>query len=452
MKNNKVNIDVDNASPKLKRELGFISATAIVVGNMIGSGIFMTPTNLAAVSTPIASIIAWIITSVGSILIAMSFAKLACSYPKTGGPIVYAKEAFGEFVGFLVAWMYWIGSWVGNAAIITAFMSYLTYFIPQLSSNGLAAFLVSSAMLWTFTIVNIRGVKGVGIISIVTTGLKLLILLVFTILAATSFDPQNFLVPSSESLSGVSGISSAAAVTLWCFIGLESATIPAGEIKNPEKNIRKSTIWGTIISAIIYITISIFAIGAMPQSHIAASNAPLADIINHATGLQIGGSFIALGAVISTFGAISGWILSAGTSAFAAAEEGIFPKAFAGVSKKYNTPYKSLIITGVATNILLIMNYTGGLSTAFEFMIMLATLSYLPIYVICTAAEMKLLVKGGHELTVWRFIKRSLPAILAFAYCIYAIYGTGADVVMYGFILMLLGIPFYIYIKLKSAK
>ena len=134
-----------NEQPKekltLKRELGIVATTAIVVGNMIGSGIFMAPQGLAEASNPIATCIAWLITSVGSIFLALSFARLGRVMPQTGGPIVYTKAAFGEFASFLVTWTYWIGIWVGDAAIITAATSYLSYFFPVLAVNRLWAFL-----------------------------------------------------------------------------------------------------------------------------------------------------------------------------------------------------------------------------------------------------------------------------------------------------------------------
>ena len=126
----------------LKRELSLSAATAIVVGNMIGSGIFTAPQSLAQAANPL-TIIAWVITGIGSLLLALSFANLGSRYPETGGPIVYTQKAFGEFTGFLIAWTFWIGSWIGNSAIITAIMRYLTYFFPVLSTNNTLSFIVS---------------------------------------------------------------------------------------------------------------------------------------------------------------------------------------------------------------------------------------------------------------------------------------------------------------------
>lgn len=444
--------DIDNSgNVKLKRELGLFAATAIVVGNCIGSGIFTSAASLAAASNPKTAMIAWVITAIGSLLIALSFASLGTAMPKTGGPIVYTRAAFGDFAGFLIAWTYWIGAWVGNAAIITAFMLYFTYFFPG-ATTPIMAFLITSGVLWLFTIINILGVKGAGIVSIVTTVLKVGALIVFVLIAGMHFNPDMLSTISDPKVSGMSTLPAAIAIALWAFVGIESATVPAGEIKDPEKNIRKSTIYGTLIAAAVYLIVSIVAMGVLDQAALAKSKAPLADIINAATGGTWGGNFIAIGAIISTLGATSGWILTTARSAYGAARDNLFPSVFGKIHPKYKTPVASLLISGVAANILLILNYVGSLNAAFNFMLLLATLAFLPAYAFSAAADIVLLKKHSPDFNFWNFMKNSFVALLAFAYSIYAIYGTGSEVVMYGFILMLLGIPVYLYMMLQNNK
>lgn len=440
-----------NYEPELKRELGLTAAVAIVVGNCIGSGIFMSASSLAAASNPKTAIIAWVITSVGSLLIALSFANLGTAMPRTGGPIVYTRVAFGDFAGFLIAWTYWIGAWVGNAAIITGFMLYLTYFIPA-SGTPVIAFLTTSGVLWFFTVINILGVKGAGRVSIVTTVLKVSALVVFVVIAAMHFNPAMLNTVSSPEVSGMSTLPAAIAIALWAFVGIESATIPAGEIKNPQKNIRKSTIIGTLIAAVVYITVSVVGMGVLDQSTLAGSNAPLADIINAATGGTWGGNFVALGAIISTLGASSGWILTTARSAYGASKDKLFPAVFGKIHNRFKTPVASLILSGIAANILLTLNYLGSLSSAFNFMLLLATLSFLPAYAFSAAAEIVLLKNHSPGFNLFSFLKNSFLALLAFGYSVYAIYGTGAKVVMYGFILMLAGIPVYLFMMLQNNK
>ena len=436
-------------SLELKRELGLAAAVSIVVGNCIGSGIFTSAASLAAASNPKTAIIAWIITAIGSLLIALSFASLGTALPRTGGPIVYTRAAFGDFAGFLIAWTYWIGAWVGNAAIITAFMLYFTYFVPS-TATPVFAFLITSGILWLFTLINIIGVKGAGNVSIVTTVLKVGALVVFVIIAAMHFNPAMLSTVSNVKVSGMNTLPAAIAIALWAFVGIESATVPAGEIKDPHINIRKSTIYGTLLAAGVYIIVSIVGMGVLDQSTLAVSNAPLADIINKATGGTWGGNFIALGAIISTLGASSGWILTTARSAFGASQDKLFPAVFGKIHPKYLTPVNSLIISALAANVLLVLNYMGTLSSAFNFMLLLATLAFLPAYAFSAAADIVLLKNHSSDFNLFSFLKNSFFALLAFAYSIYAIYGTGATVVMYGFILMLAGIPVYLFMILQN--
>lgn len=436
--------------PTLKRELGLAAATAIVVGNMMGSGIFTSPQSLAQVASPMVTIVAWIITGIGSVLLALSFANLGSKYPTSGGPIVFTHKAFGEFMAFLVAWTFWIGSWIGNAAIITAIIRYLTPFIPALKTSGMLAFAISSAILWLFTYINYRGVKQAGYISIVTTVLKLGVILVFMVIALFGFNPEYLGTYSSPEATGWGALPAAIAVTLWSFIGLESAAISGGEIKNPEKNIKRSTFLGTLFAAIIYLFLSVLAMGSLPQATLAVSEAPLSSIINHITGATWGGAFISLGIVISASGAMSGWVLTTARLSFAAGKDGLFPKFFGNIHPKYNTPYTSLIITSICTNLLLVLNYVSDLTSAFDFMINLATIAFIPAYALTACAEIVLTFKKQHKITLFGFIKHSFLSLLAFIYAIYIIYGSGAESAMWVFILMFIGIPFYVYKKLQN--
>lgn len=434
----------------LKRDLGLWAATAIVIGNMIGSGIFTAPQSLAAVSNPTSSSIAWIITSIGSLFLALVFAKLGSLFPRSGGPIVYTRLAYGEFAAFLIAWTFWIGMWVGNAAIVTAVVRYLTIFFPSLQTNGLLAFGVSSFILWFFTYINIRGVKEAGYVGIVTTVAKIAVLAVIIVVAFWGFSFDNFHTVASPKLDGFGSIPLAVAITLWSFIGLESASVTGGEIKNPKRNVRLSTILGFSITAVIYMLTSFAAMGSMPQSDLAVSAAPMSDIINRITGGSWGGWFIGIGVIVAAGGATSGWILTAARSSFAAGEERLFPSFFAKVHPRYSTPTVSLIISGVLTNILLSLNYVLSLTEAFNFMILLATLAFMPAYSFSSAAQVLLEEQVSRS---WKTVlKASVVPLLAFAYCIYATYAAGAEVVMYVFLLMLVGIPFFVLMKLQGRR
>lgn len=427
---------------QMKKEITLFMATMLVCGNMIGSGVFMLPATLAEVSGPISTIIAWILTTIGSILIALSFANLGSKYPSTGGAYQYTKEAFGEFAGFLSAWLYWNGSWIGNAAIIVALASYSSAIIPALN-NPTVSIIFTSSILWIFTFLNIVGVKKAGKIQSFVTVFKIGFFALFIIVAFLNFDSSNIL-PLIPDGKGLNTIPLAATSTLWAFVGLESATVTAGEISNPEKNVKKSTLYGIMIASIIYILISVASMGAMSNNELALSSAPLTEILTNSLGSTIGKP-LALSVVICILGTTIGWLLSTARVAYAAGEDGVFPKAFGNLSPKYGTPVNSLVIGSILVNILLIMNYQKSMVSAFTFITILATLTFLPVYLLTAAAEMMLLFKDERKLTLGVFIKKSFVPLLAFIYALWTIYGSGAEIVMWGFILMLIGIPFYIY-------
>ena len=249
------------------------------------------------------------------------------------------------------------------------------------------------------------------------------------------------LIPEGK---GLNTIPLAATSTLWAFVGLESATVTAGEIKNPEKNVKKSTIYGIIIAAAIYVLISVASMGAMSNSELAMSSAPLTSILTNALGSSIGKA-LTVAVVICILGTTIGWLMSTARVAYAAGEDGVFPKFFGKIHPKYDTPANAIIIGSVLVNILLVMNYQKSMVSSFTFITILATLSYLPVYLLTVAAEIMLSFKKGEKITFTGFIKKSFVPLIAFVYTLWTIYGSGAETVMWGFILMLAGIPFYIY-------
>ncbi len=433
----------------LKKEISLFMATMLVCGNMIGSGVFMLPSTLASVSGPLATIIAWIITTVGSVLIALSFANMGSKYPETGGAYAYTKKAFGEFAGFLSAWLYWNGSWIGNAAIIVAVASYMGVVFPVLN-NPLVSIIFTSSLLWIITLINIVGVKQAGKLQSFATIFKIGFFIVFIFAAFSKFDISN-LLPIQPENKGISSIPLACTSTLWAFVGLESATVTAGEIKDPEKNIKKSTIYGMIIASIIYILISIGSMGVMNNTELSVSSAPLTDVFKIILGNSVG-KVLTLAVAVCILGTAVGWILSTARVSYAAGIDGVFPKVFGKIHTKYQTPVHSLVIGSVLVNILLIMNYQKSTVSAFTFITLLATLSFLPVYLLAVSAEIMFMFKDSQEFNFRIFIKKSFTALLAFTYTLWTIYGSGAEIVMWGFILMLTGIPFYIYNYHKNHK
>jgi APA family basic amino acid/polyamine antiporter len=428
---------------KLKRSMGLWMATALVVGNMIGSGVFLLPASLAGTAGPV-SILAWIFTGAGAILLALVFAGLGRSMPRTGGPYAYTRRAFGDFVGFQTAWGYWIAVWAGNAAIAVAFVAYGAVFWPELADNNLLAAGMGIGLIWLLTLTNALGTRESGIVQVVTTVLKFVPLAIIGLIGLFFIDGGNYTPFAPEGTW--TAISAAAPLTLWAFIGLESATVPAEEVRDPEKTIPRATILGTVITTVLYIVATIAIMGILPTAQLAGSTSPFAD----AAAQIFGGGWdkvIAAVAMVSTFGALNGWILLQGRVPLAAAEDGLFPPQFAKVHGKRRTPVFGLVVSSVFATVLMLMNYTKGLVDAFTFVILLATLTTLVPYAYSAAAQAYLFVTEREAFSTRHFLRDMVIAALAFAYSVWAIAGSGQEIIAKGFVLLLAGVPIYVGMK-----
>lgn len=432
----------------LKRTMGLWMATALVIGNMVGSGIFLLPASLAGAAGPV-SIVGWLFTGVGAMLLALVFARMARTFPHTGGPYVYSRRAFGDFAGFWTAWGYWIAAWAGNAAITVAFVGYLAVFWPALGTHNLLAALVGIATVWLLTAVNVLGIKEGARVQLVTTILKFVPLVLIAIAGLFWINTDN-LTPFSPSGTW-SAISAAAPLTLWAFIGLESATVTAGEVKDPERNIPRATIIGTLAVTVIYILGTLVVMGALPIKELADSSSPFAA----AAGAMWGGSWtkiVAAVALVATFGALNGWIILQARVPLAAAEDGLFPAEFAKVHGKRRTPVFGLVVSSFFVSVLMLMNYTKGLVDAFTFIILLATLTTLVPYAFSAAAQAHLLLTDRALFKLKSFLTDLFIASLAFVYSVWAITGSGKDIIAKGFVLLLAGIPVYTFVRWREGR
>jgi APA family basic amino acid/polyamine antiporter len=420
--------------------------TALVVGNMIGSGVFLLPAALAPYGA--ISVLGWLFTSAGAILLALTFARLSRRVPEAGGPYTYTRAGFGDFAGFLVAWGYWISIWAGNAAISVAFASYLAVFLPAIGASTRLAATASLLAIWALTIVNVAGVRKAGIVQLVTTVMKLLPLVGIAIFGLFYVDTSNFspLNPSGE--SNFAAVSACAALTLWAFLGLESATIPADNIKNPSKTIPRATVVGTLIAAVVYVLGTVAVMGVLPREVLTDSISPFSDAAAIMWG-NWAAYLVAAGAMVSAFGALNGWILLQGQLPMAAARDGVFPSAFGRMSRR-GTPAFGIVISSGLASVLIVMNFTRGLVGAFTFILLLATLTVLFPYVLCSMAELLLAVKTKSGPRKKLTLAASLTPSLAFLYSLWAIGGSGRDTVYWGFLLLLAGVPFYVFEKIRG--
>jgi APA family basic amino acid/polyamine antiporter len=421
-------------------------ATALVVGNMIGSGVFLLPAALAPYGG--ISLIGWLFTGAGAVLLALVFARLGRAYPRTGGPYEFSRHAFGDFIGFQTAWGYWIAIWAGNAAVAVAFVGYLAVFWEGLADNALLAAGVAVAAIWLLTWVNTLGVRHGGWVQGITTVLKILPLLAMATIGLFLMDTANFTPFNASGGSAFAAVTAVAALTLWAFVGLESATVPADEVRDPERNIPRATIWGTIGTTLIYILSTIAVLGIIPAATLANSTAPFADAAETAFG-GWAGNLVAIGAIIATFGSLNGWILLQGQIPMAAARDRLFPSRFANTNRA-GVPVFGLVVSSVLVTLLMLANYTRSLVDLFTYMLLLATLTTLIPYAYSAAAQLMLFVKEREKFSGVRLARDAAIASLAFAYSVWAIYGAGQEVAFYGLLLLLAGIPVYVWMKWRN--
>jgi APA family basic amino acid/polyamine antiporter len=437
------------APPKrtLLRDLTLFGTVALVAGNMLGTSLYTLPASVAAVAGPI-GIVSWIITAAGFLLLALLYSELGPRYPRTGGPYVFAREAFGEFAGFQTVWMYWLSAVVGNAAIVTGAIGYAVAFSPRLASSHLLQFLLAQGVVWLLCAINILGVKQSARVqkSILLINIIPLVLLS---LALFKLNPANF--HPFHPKGTWTPVAAGSALMVWAYAGIESATVPAEEMQTPQRTIRLGTLLGYGLATMIFLLSAVAVIGALPNDVIASSARPLELAVRETLGTwpAIAVSVAAIGASI---GVLNGWILMAGRIPFSAAQDGLFFSTFARVHPRFGTPYVALIGGCVITSAMLTLYFIPGstLLGVFNFTVLLANLGTLFPYLYNSAAALMLARRDRERFTMKEQRKTSLLALVCFLCLVWTTWGVGAQIVFWGFLILLLGTPLYIWFKTRG--
>lgn len=433
---------------KNQQQIGLYIATSLVVGNMIGSGIFMLPASMSKIGS--VSLVGWVISGAGALLVAAVFSRLSKLVPKTGGPYIYPKEGFGDYIGFLSGWGYWASVLLTNGSIAMAFTGYLLVFFPSWLSSSTALILIPILAIWILTLLNARGIKAGGQFQLLTTILKIIPLIAVAFLGLFYFN-GSYLEPfNATGSSDLFAIGASITLTLFAFLGIESATIPAGNIRNPDVTIPRATIFGTILTLVIYLLGSISIMGLIPQEQLQESSAPFADAAGIIWGTT-GRYLIGIGAVISTFGALNGWILIQSQIPFAMAEDSLLPPLFKKKTKN-DFPIYGLIVSSVLITIVVLAYSSKGLVEIFTMLILVGTFLSLISYLFSSMSEVLILIKKKPAGWEKRIIRAFLLGVPAFLFSLVAVYGAGVEVVFFGFIILITGTPIYIWSKIKQSQ
>lgn len=433
-----------------KKALSLPILTSLVVGNMIGTGIYVLPASLAPFG-PI-SLVAWLYTSIGSIFLAITLAHLNKRFPKTGGPYIFCNEAFGRPVGFIIAYIYWFSVMASIAGITVSSVGYLGFISPTLDANSpqynsMYALGIDLALVWLFTLINIMGTHTAGVVQLILTIIKISPLILIVLAGMSSMHLDYLTQLPTGNPWDFSKLGSAAALTFWAFIGLESATLPAENTKGP-KDIYRATVFGTLIASVIYISSTVVLMGMIPNAELSVSQFPFAQ-----AGAMLFGTkaafIVVICAILSGLGALNGCILTQAQIVFAAARDHLFPSIFKKLNKN-DSPVAGHILSSTLISLLLIMTIEPTMLKQFNNIALLAALLTLITYLTCTIAELKFLLESRQSLWHLLYSKSFIMVILAMGYSLWTVTSIDKNIIGITFIFLLMLIPIYFIIFRKG--
>ncbi len=416
------------ADPTNVRPFGFWTATALIVGGMIGSGIFLMPSVLAPYGWT--SVAAWGVSIGGAMAVAYTLARLARSLPAAPGAVAAIGEVLGPLPGVMIGWSYWVATWASVAAIAIAATSYLAVFLPGLNANPLIGALVSVGLIWALTLLNLSGAKRAGEFQVVTTVLKLAPLLVVAVIGVwldATGKAAPLPVPAPRTL--LAGLSAAVALTLFPLLGFEAAGIAAARVRNPARNVMRATIVGTLVTGLLYVVVCSAIILLLPPRAVAASPAPFQLFVETFWGRGPAVS-VALFAAIAAIGALNGWTLIEGEVPLSMARAGLLPRWFGRVSRR-DVPVRVMVLSSLLASALVLSNASATLGGVFTFAALLSTCASLWLYTaICVAALLRRVAV--------------VTASVGLPFALFAFWGAGYEASGLSLLLMLTAVPVYL--------
>ncbi|HTX71169.1 MAG TPA: amino acid permease [Thermoleophilia bacterium] len=401
-----------------EHRFGLGAATAMIVGSIVGVGIFNLPTSLAGYG-PI-SLLSMVITTIGAVALALLFASLSRRLPADGGPYAYARVAFGNGLGFANAWSYWITAWAGNAAIAVGWVLYVEHFVNK-GQNTLASIVLVLIGLWIPAAINLSGVKNIGGAQVVTTILKFVPLVFMGTVGLFFIHGANFHPWNVSGGSAMSAIGGGMAIALFSYLGVETASVVAGKVKDPERNVPRSTVLGTLACAVVYLLSLTAVFGIVPNGQLQNANAPFSDAMNAIFGGTWAGNLLAILVIISGLGALNGWTLVTAEVPLAAANDGLFPKRFAHVSKK-GVPAFGILVSTVLASVAIVINYLGSSgATVFLTLVLMTGITAAIPYAFSALAQMKWRILDQRKVHSRRFVRDMIVAVLSLIFSIFFI-------------------------------
>ncbi|MGC8480008.1 MAG: APC family permease [Acidimicrobiales bacterium] len=434
------------------RALGLPSATALVIGSIIGTGVFTMPAVMAGAGT--SSLLTLGVIAVGALLLAVMFGQLTKRIPSSdGGLYAYSKHELGDFAGYLTAWCYWITAWAGNAAIVSSWVLYVESLFSINRPSAWTNFGIALTGLWIPAAVNLFGARQMAWLQNVTVVLKFIPLAVVGIVGWVFVKGANFGPFNATKGSLYSGISIAAGVALFSFIGVETASIAAGRVRDPRANVGRASIYGTLASGLLYVLVTAAIMGLVAHHTLVNNGAPFVNAFQSMfSGVSWAGKFVAAVAVISGLGALNGWTLVTAEMPWAAAKDGLFIPQFSWTYRD-GVPWFGILVSTAVASILMAFAYSGktGL-TVFTYLVNLSVVTVAIPYFFSAVAQLTYLVSGRRAVSGWRLARDLSIAVASSLFSLWVTFAAGYQAVYQALVLFLIGIPIYAFLKARRES
>jgi basic amino acid/polyamine antiporter, APA family len=429
------------------RRLTLLGVVALAVGNMVGTSIWTLPATMADAAGPLA-LAAWGVTAVGYFFIARTYSRLGARWPKTGGPYVYVREAFGDFAAFQTVWSYWLSATVGNAAIVTAVVGYATGFNDALRDSPMQQFLLAQTLLWGLCALNTVGVQHSARLQIALMVVTVVPLAVGSLAALPHVRAAN-LTPFAP--NGWSALAPACALVVWAYSGVESATVPADEVRDGGDTVSRGTMLGYWVATVVFLLTALMVIGTVPSADLAASPRPIALSLERTMGAWAGIA-IGIAALGSNLATLNGWVLMAGRIPVTAAQDGLFFPPLGRLHPRFATPHVAMIIGTMIPSALLLLYFTQSLLGVFKFVALLAILTTLLPHLYTCASELMLVRRFPARYATMSVTRITVEATIAFAFVLWTMYGTGPATAMWGFLAVVAGTPLFVWLQRETVQ
>jgi putrescine:ornithine antiporter len=421
-----------------KKKMNLVQLTFIVAVNMMGSGIIMLPTNMAKVGA--ISLLSWIVTAVGSMALAYGFAQAGIFNQRTGGLAAYAEDAYGKDGYFQAFFLYFLSLAIGNVAIAISAVGYLATFFPAMSATPIATCMSVIALLWVTTFANFGGPSVTGKIGSITVWGVIIPVGSLSIIGWFWFSSDTFAAAwNPQGLSLGEGMGSSIALTLWAFLGMESAAQNSDAVENPKRDVPLACLFGTLGAAVVYVLSTSVIQGIVPNAELANSTGPFGLAFAKMFNPTVGSVIMAL-AVLACVGSLLGWQFTLSSTAKSAADEKMFPGAFAKVSSS-GAPITGMIIMGVVQSALALMTISPSLSEQFGALVNLAVVTNVIPYILALTA-LPIMMKANNVAS-GVYTRNMVITMVALLYSVYALYASGGSAVMGG--MLVLGVTYIIW-------